>query len=201
MAGNLEVDAGFSASSMAHLILEFHHLSPFATPQYTLPIVEDGQSYYYRGGGYGDVVFPVEPQDSKVVAQFLGTTPTQNASGRALPPRSSFTVAVENGSGTYDGGSQTAKALEALGYDVTSVTDTEASRVDDRDRRALRQPATAGRRPSTPVRSVGAVGPRLRPGDDRERLPRKWHRLERDDEHDRCRVHALVLETARTSCS
>jgi LCP family protein required for cell wall assembly len=127
LAGNLEVDTGFSASSMAHLVLEFHHLSPFATPQYTLPIVEDGQSYYYRGGGYGDVVFPVQPQDSKVVAQFLGTTPTQNASGRALPPPSSFTVAVENGSGSYDGGSKTAKALEALGYDVTSVTDTEAS--------------------------------------------------------------------------
>jgi LCP family protein required for cell wall assembly len=127
LAGNLEVDTGFSASTMAHLVLEFHHLSPFATPQYTLPIVEDGESYYYQGGGYGDVVFPVEPEDSQVIARFLGTTPTKDATGQALPSPGSFTVAVENASGISDQGAQTASALRALGFRVTSVTDAEES--------------------------------------------------------------------------
>jgi LCP family protein required for cell wall assembly len=126
LAGNLQVDDGFSAASMAHLILEFHDVQPFAVPQYTLPIVEDGQGYFYQGSGYGDVVFPVEPQDRDVVAQFLGTTPTEDATGKALPAAGSFTVAVENGSGTYQQGAETATALEALGFHVTSVTDAAA---------------------------------------------------------------------------
>jgi len=126
LAGNLEVDNGFSATSMAHLVLEFHGVDANAAPQYTLPVVEDGQGYFYRGGGYGDVVFPVQPQDREVVSQFLGTAPTADAAGRALPAAGSFTVAVENGSEVYNQGSRTAAALKQLGYDVTSVTDTPA---------------------------------------------------------------------------
>jgi len=124
LAGNLEVDNGFSATIMANLILEFHSVNVNTAPQYTLPVVEDGQGYFYRGSGYGDVVFPVQPQDQEVAAQFLGTTSNEDASGRALPSAGSFTVAVENGSGLYTQGSKTAAALRQLGYDVTSVTDT-----------------------------------------------------------------------------
>jgi LCP family protein required for cell wall assembly len=127
VAGNLEVDSEFSASLMAHLVLEFHSLSPFSVPQYTLPVVEYGQSYFYRGSGYGDVVFPVQPDDSQVIAQFLGTTPTQDAAGGALPSPGSFTMAVENGSGIYNQGSKTAAALESLGFHVVLVTDTQAT--------------------------------------------------------------------------
>ena len=126
LAGNLEVDNNFSATTMANLILEFHSVNANAAPQYTLPVVEDGQGYFYRGGGYGDVVFPVQPQDQEVVSEFLGTKPNEDASGRALPSPGSFTVAVENGSSLYNQGSQTATALKQLGYDVTSVTDTTA---------------------------------------------------------------------------
>ncbi len=126
LSGNLEVDTGFSSIAMAHLILGFHGLDPNIVPQFTLPVVEDGQGYFYRGGGYGDVVFPVQPQDQSVVAQFLGTKPTEDASGRALPSPGSFSVAVENGGGVYNQGSKTAAALEQLGYNVTSVTDTQA---------------------------------------------------------------------------
>ena len=118
------MDNGFSATTMANLILEFHSVNVNAAPQYTLPVVEDGQGYFYQGGGYGDVVFPVQPQDREVVDQFLGTTSNEDASGRALPSAGSFTVAVENGSGLYNQGSKTAAALKQLGYDVTSVTDT-----------------------------------------------------------------------------
>jgi hypothetical protein len=124
LAGNLEVDNGFSATTMANLILEFHGVDVNAAPQYTLPVVEDGQGYFYRGSGYGDVVFPVQPQDREVVAQFLGTASNEDAAGRALPSAGSFTVAIENGSGLYNQGSKTATALTQLGYDVTSVTDT-----------------------------------------------------------------------------
>jgi LCP family protein required for cell wall assembly len=124
LSGNIVVDTGFSATSMADLILEYHGVDPYAVPQYTLPVVVDGEGYYYGGSGYGDVVFPVEPEDRQVVSQFLGTAPTEDASGQPLPAADSFTVAVENGSGVYNQGSTTAAALTQLGYHVTSVTDT-----------------------------------------------------------------------------
>jgi LCP family protein required for cell wall assembly len=124
LSGNLEVDNGLSAIAMAHLVLDFHGIDPNTVPQYTLPVVQNGQGYFYRGGGYGDVVFPVQPQDQQVVAQFLGTKPTEDASGRTLPAPGSFSVAVENGSGLVNQGSRTAAALEQLGFHVTSVTDT-----------------------------------------------------------------------------
>jgi LCP family protein required for cell wall assembly len=126
LSGNLEVDNGFSATTIANLVLEFHGINPNAAPQYTLPVVEDGQGYFYRGGGYGDVVFPVQPEDREVVSQFLGTSSTEDALGRGLPSPGSFTVAVENGSGLYNQGSRTAAALGQLGFRVTSVTDTSA---------------------------------------------------------------------------
>jgi LCP family protein required for cell wall assembly len=126
LSDNLVVDQGFSATSMADLVLDFHGLNPYAVPQYTLPVVVDGQSYYYQGDGYGDVVLPVQPEDREVVSEFLGTKETQDASGRTLPGPGSFSVAVENGSGLDDQGSETAAALTRLGYKVTSITDTPA---------------------------------------------------------------------------
>jgi LCP family protein required for cell wall assembly len=125
VAPNLEVDQGFSATDMANLVLEFHNVNPDSIPQYTLPVVADSQGYVYRGGGYGDVVFPVQPADAQVIAEFLGTARDEDSFGRPVPSPSSFTVAVENGDGVYEEGAKTATALEALGYDVTSVTNTE----------------------------------------------------------------------------
>ena len=124
LSGNLEVDSGFSALGMAHLVLDFHSIDPNSAPQYTLPVVEDGQEYFYKGGDYGDVVLPVQPEDQEVVSRFLGTTTNEDASGRALPAPGSFTIAVENGSGVYNQGATTRAALEQLGYQVSSVTDT-----------------------------------------------------------------------------
>ncbi len=125
VAPNLVVDTGFSPSDMAGLVLAFHAMNPDQVPTYTLPVVVDeaGQ-YYYRGSGYGDIVFPIQPQDSQVVARFLGVGPGQDADGKPLPAPSTFTVAVENGSAVFDAGSQTAASLRAAGYTVTSVTDT-----------------------------------------------------------------------------
>ena len=113
LSGNLEVDSGFSAIAMAHLVLKFHNIAPNSVPQYTLPVVEDGQEYFYSGGDYGDVVFPVQPQDQDVVARFLGESPSEGSSGRELPSPGSFTVAVENGSGVYDQGDDGGRPGEA----------------------------------------------------------------------------------------
>jgi len=123
VAGQLTVDQGFSPSDMANLVLEFHTLNAYQVPTFTLPVVVDSQTYLYRGGDYGDVVFPIQPQDQQVIAQFLGTAPAQATSGVQLPARSSITVAVENGGGPSDAGARTAAALQALGYTVTSVSD------------------------------------------------------------------------------
>ncbi len=127
LSGDLVVDSGFSATAMAHLILDFHDVDPYSVPQYTLPVVVDGQGYVYQGNGYGDIVFPVQPEDRQVVARFLGTAPTDDALGQPLPLPSGITVAVENGSGVYEQGSTTATALRDLGYHVTSVTNSTQS--------------------------------------------------------------------------
>jgi LCP family protein required for cell wall assembly len=127
LSGDLVVDSGFSATAMAHLILDFHDVDPYSVPQYTLPVVVDGQGYVYQGSGYGDIVFPVQPEDRQVVARFLGTAPTDDASGQPLPLPGDITVAVENGSGVDEQGSTTATALRHLGYHVTSVTNSTES--------------------------------------------------------------------------
>src|SRR5579863_3932346 len=43
LSGNLVVDTGFSAQAMASLVLEFHGVDANTVPEYTLPVVEDGQ--------------------------------------------------------------------------------------------------------------------------------------------------------------
>jgi LCP family protein required for cell wall assembly len=127
LSGNLVVDTGLSATDIAHLVLDFRGVNPYSVPQYTLPVVVDGQGqYYYQGSGYGDIVLPVQPEDSQVVAQFLGTKPTEDVAGVTLPAPGAFTVAVENGTGVDNQGATTSAALTQLGFHVTSVTDTPA---------------------------------------------------------------------------
>ena len=64
VVGQLTVDSGFSASDMISLVLGFHNVNVNAAPQLTLPVVVDQfGSYIYQGGNYGDIEFPVQPQD------------------------------------------------------------------------------------------------------------------------------------------
>ena len=117
LAPQLEVDSGLSLSTMISLVREFRHLDPTGVPTYTLPIVVDPNSYYYRGANYGDVVFPDYPADAQTIAAFLGTpVPAPSPAG--------VTVAVLNGTGAYNQAARTGTALAALGYSVVGAADT-----------------------------------------------------------------------------
>ncbi len=64
--------------------------------------------------------------DQQVVDQFLGVpTGSDTLNGGALPPASSVTVSVLNGSGAYNQATTTAAALGQLGFKVVGAGDTE----------------------------------------------------------------------------
>jgi hypothetical protein len=126
VVGQLTVDSGFSATDMINLVLNFHNVDVNAAPQLTLPVAVDQLgSYTYRGGSYGDVEFPAGPQDHAAIDQFLGLKPGDDTySGGALPAPSTVTVSVENGSGTYNQANTTAAGLQALGFQIGTIGDT-----------------------------------------------------------------------------
>jgi LCP family protein required for cell wall assembly len=126
VAPQLQVDSGLSASHMVNLVLDFHGVNINGAPQLTLPVVVDGSgSYIYKGGNYGDIVWPAQPQDRQVVDQFLGVSPLINTmTGAPLPAPASVTVSVLNGSGVANQAATTAAALKALGFAATAGGDT-----------------------------------------------------------------------------
>jgi LCP family protein required for cell wall assembly len=126
VVGDLTVDSGFSSSHMVNLALTYHGINPFDAPQVTLPVmVSDINQYFYKGGAYGNVEFPIEPQDQQVIDQFLGDNPAANTlTGDPLPAPSSVSVAVLNGSGTSEAGTTVQAGLQALGFNVISESYT-----------------------------------------------------------------------------
>ena len=127
MVGQLTVDSGFSASQMIGLVLGYHNVDVGAAPQLTLPVaVDQFGSYTYQGGSYGDIEFPAEPQDHSAVDQFLGlkSSNEDTYSGGSLPPATSVTVSVLNGSGASNQAAETAQSLQALGFQVGTVGDS-----------------------------------------------------------------------------
>ena len=119
VVSQLTVDSSFSASAMIDLVLGYHDVDVTTAPQLTLPVaVDQFGSYTYQGGSYGDVEFPVEPQDHDAVDQFLGlgSGNEDTYSGGALPAPSSVTVSVMNGTGAYNQATDTASSLAALGF-------------------------------------------------------------------------------------
>jgi LCP family protein required for cell wall assembly len=125
VAPDLEVDSGLSAVGLAQLILEFHGLNPYSAPELTVPVaVTTFGSYIYKGGDYGDVVFPTEPQDQTVIDEFLGVGPQTNTmNGDPLPSAGSVRVSVENATGTAGQARSAAAALQALGFRVVGTGD------------------------------------------------------------------------------
>jgi LCP family protein required for cell wall assembly len=126
VVGDLTVDSGFGATDMIGLVLTYHNVSVDSAPQLTIPVqIDQFGNYVYKGGSYGDIEFPSEPQDHAAIDQFLGLKPNADTySGGALPSPSSVTVSVMNGSGTYNQATATAQSLKALGFNIGAVGDT-----------------------------------------------------------------------------
>ncbi|MGD0881654.1 MAG: LCP family protein [Acidimicrobiales bacterium] len=128
IVGQLTVDDGFTLSDMVNLVLTYHDVSIYNAPQLTVPVAVDQEgNYYYDGSSYGDVEFPVEPEDQQTVDQFLGVSPTTDTmNGGRLTSPDAVTVSVLNGTGAYDQAETTADALGQLGFDIVGTGDTPA---------------------------------------------------------------------------
>lgn len=128
VAPQLEVDTGLSATALANLVLTYHGININGAPQLTIPILATTfGSYHYKGGDYGDIVWPTQPQDNAVVDQFLGVgTNIDTMTGRPLPPTTAVPVSVLNGTGATQQATTTAAALRALGFPITHIGDTPA---------------------------------------------------------------------------
>jgi hypothetical protein len=127
LAPQVEMDAPFRGQLLG-LLRSFHAVDPNGVPQLTLPIQAPSAStgYVYKGGSYGDVVYPTVTEDQQAIDQFLGTTPTVDTmTGRRLPSPASVTVSVLNGTGVTNQAATTADALAALGFKIGSLGDTE----------------------------------------------------------------------------
>lgn len=126
VVGDLTVDSGFGATDMLGLVAHYHNVNVNTAPQLTLSVqVDQFGNYVYRGGSYGDIEFPSEPQDHAAVDQFLGLKANEDTySGGALPKPSSINVAVMNGSGAANQAADTAAALRALGFNIGTIGDS-----------------------------------------------------------------------------
>jgi LCP family protein required for cell wall assembly len=125
VAPDLEVDTGMSAGHMVDLVRHFHGVNANGVPQLTIPVVVDQSgSYIYKGGNYGDIVWPDQPQDQQVVDEFLGLrSGTNTMTGSPLPSPAGVAVSVVNGSGVAQQSTTTTAALKALGFAATAASD------------------------------------------------------------------------------
>jgi LCP family protein required for cell wall assembly len=127
---DLTFDQSWSVNDMANLVLDFHSVNVNSVPQLTLPVADvtdpegqDGDLVYQRGN-YGQVEFPAQSQDQRAIDQVLGIgRTTDSMTGEPLPPPSSVTVSVLNGTGVGNQAADTASALSALGFDTVGVGD------------------------------------------------------------------------------
>jgi hypothetical protein len=113
---------------MVQLIEDLHSVNINNVPQYTLPIATTTfGNYYYEGSSFGDVVFPVEPNDQQIIDQFLGiSASTSSLTGKPLPSPQSVTVNVINGSGISGQASVISNSLQALGFNVVGALGSAA---------------------------------------------------------------------------
>jgi LCP family protein required for cell wall assembly len=125
VAPDLTVDDGLSATHMLGLVTTYHSVNVNSAPQLTVPVLEyTFGSYQYEGGSYGDIEFPIQPNDQSVVDSFLGISPAINSmTGAALPKASHVTVSVVNGTGVTNQAATTSAALGALGFHMTQLGD------------------------------------------------------------------------------
>lgn len=117
---DLTVDSTFTLGSMASLVLDYHSINPMKAPETTVPNIELHTDYMYEGYDYGSVVFPSYPQDQKAIDAWLGLS---SPPGANVAP-GSFTLAVDDGTGSPSATTATAAKLGALGFHVVSSSAT-----------------------------------------------------------------------------
>ena len=105
------IDSRFSLGEMLSLLTTYRGLNPDAVPTATLPI-SVALNYHWKGGTYGDVDMPAQPQDQTVIAHFLGKAPATLAAA-------SVPLTLTDMSGTPGRAGTTTAGLRALGYGVT----------------------------------------------------------------------------------
>jgi LCP family protein required for cell wall assembly len=122
IAPQVQVDSGFSTSSMLELLSDFHAVNVDSAPQYTLPIVTTGfGSYDYQDNNMGDVVFPWQPSDQQVIDQFLGNNSSiDTMTGKSLPTPQSVGINVINGSGVSNQAAVISDGLQKIGFNIAS---------------------------------------------------------------------------------
>ena len=126
LAPQVQVDSGLNASTMVTLAKAFDHINPDSIKQYVMPIsLTNFGSYYFEGSDYGDVVFPVQPNDRVAIDQFLGIdSDIDPMTGHVLPKPQSVNVSIINGSGIPGQATQIGDGLSSLGFRVTAQPQT-----------------------------------------------------------------------------
>jgi len=116
---NFTIDDQLGVLDLVGLARDFHGFNPNNLATYTLP-TRPVNNYL----GYGDVLFPEQPQDSQVIAQFLSNGPPGPASSGpgAISP-SEVSVKVLNGVGTYQLAHRAAAVVAAEGFNVVATGD------------------------------------------------------------------------------
>jgi LCP family protein required for cell wall assembly len=128
--GDLTFDQSWSVRDMANLVLDFHAVNANTVPELTLPVAvvtdPNGPSgdLIYQGVNKLQVEFPAQSQDLATIEQVLGIKSNIDPmTGNPLPPASSVTVSVLNGTGTTNQASDTGAALTALGFHTVGLGD------------------------------------------------------------------------------
>lgn len=126
VAPKLEVDQELSTSHLVDLARNFHAVNFAGVSQLTLPIVATTfGAYHYKGGNYGDIVWPAMPEDRSVIREFLGLGPnTDTATGQPLSDPVATAVSVLNGTGKTNEASTTATKLKGLGFRIVHTGNT-----------------------------------------------------------------------------
>jgi len=125
LAPQVEMDSTLK-SHLLGLAGTFHSVNVDGVPELTLPIqIPDSTlSYIYKGGDYGEVVYPTITEDRAAIVRFLGLAGSVDTmNGKTLPAPASVTVSVLNGTGLTNQATDTGQALAALGFRVGTLGD------------------------------------------------------------------------------
>jgi LCP family protein required for cell wall assembly len=125
LAPQVEMDTKLKGQLLG-LASAFHAVNADGVPELTLPIQtpDTTASYIYKGGYYGEVVYPTITEDRQAIDRFLGVPGSVDTmTGKPLPAPGTVTVSVLNGTGATNQAADTGRALSALGFTVGTLGD------------------------------------------------------------------------------